>query len=400
MGQVRYSVKAMKKEIFIPLIENKTAQSLMAHYIKAGFDIRFVGGCVRDCIQGVPIGDIDMATTATPEQGQALLQKAGVKTIPTGIDHGTITAVVDGIAFEITTLRCDIATDGRHATVAYTNDWEQDAARRDFTMNAMSLDSNGVLYDPFDGVADLKTGHVHFIGQAQERIKEDALRILRFFRFNASVGKGEIDPNGLDACIAQAHLLETLSVERVKQELDKMLKGKNLLPIWQVISDKKINDYFLKKSNNIKCLENIIEVNCKEKPLLLSLFLTSDRDAEALQKSLKLSNKETRHLQRVLKAYQAEWQNLPSILYQYEGRAVCDAALLRYGDGQINQGQMEHILEQVKNWQQPVFPVTGDDLLSAGFVQGKKMGEALKKLEQYWIENNFTPNKEECLAQL
>lgn len=390
----------MKNAIFKPLLENISARKLITLHKDAGYDLRFVGGCVRDCLIGESIGDIDMATTATPEQGQGLLKKAGIKTIPTGIDHGTITAVIDGQPFEITTLRSDVTTDGRRATVVFTSSWLQDAERRDFTVNAMSLDGGGALYDPFDGQADLKAGRIRFIGDAGARIIEDALRILRFFRFNAHVGTGDIDGDGLNACTQHASLLENLSKERIRAEVLKLLQGQNVIPVWQTIVDRKINQYFLKKSININCLEKLFHVKHDFKPILLALFEPADRDGDMLQAALKLSNKETARIKNALTVYNDLKSSLNEALYFQGAQAVTDATFLRYGDRLVDEKELRRVIDIASAWQKPVFPITGDDLIKVGYAQGKAMGDKLKALEKYWIDNDFKPTREECLAQV
>ncbi|MEM9682546.1 MAG: CCA tRNA nucleotidyltransferase, partial [Pseudomonadota bacterium] len=189
----------------------------------AGAEARFVGGCVRDSLIGRQVGDIDIATDAVPERVTEALQAADIRAIPTGIDHGTITAVANGVPFEITTLRRDVETFGRHATVAYTDDWIEDAARRDFTINALSLGRDGTLFDPFGGEADLRAGRIRFVGDARARIQEDVLRLLRFFRFHAYYGRNGLDADGLAACREFATRLSGLSAERIWTELRRLL---------------------------------------------------------------------------------------------------------------------------------------------------------------------------------
>ncbi len=390
----------MKNDIFKPLLHNMSAQHIMNIYHDAGFDIRFVGGCVRDCLANQSITDIDLATTAIPKEGINLLQEANIKVIPTGVDHGTITAILDNQSFEITTLRRDVATDGRRATIAYTSSWEEDASRRDFTINALSLDRDGILFDPYHGLKDLKAGRVCFIGDAHTRIQEDALRILRFFRFNAYIGEGMMDETGLEACVKHADKLQNLSKERIWLEVKKLLQGKNLLPIWQKITDHKINQYFLINSNNIKCLEFVINVKYQNKPLLLSLFKPEDRNAIFLQKALKLSNHATQALNDIIECSCAIWQEPKRVLYQYDMLTVKQAVILRYADGVIDENDMDAMIDCADKWRQPVFPVTGQDLLKQGYKTGPELGQALKKIEDYWIENDFKPSKAECLERL
>src|SRR5579872_7361897 len=213
----------MSETLSPPWLKWPETQALIKAFADAKAPIRFVGGCVRDALLGRAVQDVDVATPLRPEATMALLQKAGIKAIPTGIDHGTATAVIHGKHFEITTLRKDVSTDGRHATVAYTDDWKEDAARRDFTINALYLSPDGELFDYFNGARDAKEGHVRFIGNAGERIREDYLRILRFFRFYAWYGKTEPDKEALTACTEAANNIGTLSGERVQQEMLKLL---------------------------------------------------------------------------------------------------------------------------------------------------------------------------------
>ncbi|MDN6042422.1 MAG: CCA tRNA nucleotidyltransferase, partial [Acetobacter sp.] len=186
---------------------------------------RLVGGVVRDLLAGRSVADVDIATPEPPEHVQAALEAAGIKVVPTGLAHGTVTAVIESAPYEITTLRQDTETDGRHAVVSWTQDWQQDAARRDFTINAMSRDKEGVLFDYFGGQADLQAGHVRFVGQAAQRIEEDALRILRFFRFQGRYGHGQPDVQAVTAIEQRTDLLKKLSVERVWSELQRLLVG-------------------------------------------------------------------------------------------------------------------------------------------------------------------------------
>lgn len=220
-----------------PWLKDPAVQKVVQAIKAAGGEARFVGGCVRDAILGRKLGDFDLATTLRPEAVQAACEKAGCKVVPTGIKHGTVTVIADHQVFEVTTLRRDVATDGRWAEVEYTNDWQQDAARRDFTMNALFCDADGNVTDFFGGIDDLKAGLVRFVGEPEQRIKEDVLRILRFFRFFAHYGKGEPDASGLAACKALVSLLPALSVERVRTELLKLLQADNPVPTWQLMLD-------------------------------------------------------------------------------------------------------------------------------------------------------------------
>ena len=215
-------MSAEKELARAPWLNEADTKAVMDALQAEGGAARFVGGSVRNALMGEPVSDVDIATTATPEKAKALLEAKGVKVVPTGIDHGTITAVTSTRHFEITTLRVDVATDGRRADVAFTDDWVEDAKRRDFTMNALYCDADGTVHDPLGGLDDLKARRVRFIGDPHERIREDYLRILRFFRFHAWYGKGEPDDAGLRACAEEKEGLRQLSGERVRDELFKI----------------------------------------------------------------------------------------------------------------------------------------------------------------------------------
>ena len=210
-------------------------QAVLAALGADGTELRFVGGCVRDAVAGRPVKDVDLATPDPPERVTALLERAGIKAVPTGLEHGTVTAVSGGRPFEVTTLRVDVETYGRRARVAYTDDWQADAARRDLTINALSCAPDGTLYDPFGGLGDLRGGRVRFIGDPRQRIREDYLRLLRFFRFHAHYGKGGPDPEGLAAATELAAEATDLSGERVRDELLKLLAADDPLPVLELM---------------------------------------------------------------------------------------------------------------------------------------------------------------------
>ena len=225
-----------------------------------GGEARFVGGCVRDSILDRPVGDIDIATHEPPQRVIELLTAAGIKALPTGIAHGTVTAVVDTEHFEITTLRLDLKTDGRRAEVAFTSDWSEDAARRDLTINALSMTEDGDIHDPFGGLDDLAARRVRFVGDAETRITEDVLRLLRFFRFFGSYGRPPADADALAAAAKLAHLLPTLSGERVWSELRRLLCGPDPAALFQLMADHGVLDPLLPGTPWIARLAALIEV--------------------------------------------------------------------------------------------------------------------------------------------
>jgi len=273
-----------------------TAQSVSAVFNAfevTGCDLRAVGGCVRDALLGRPVSDIDLATPAPPEQVLALAQAAGLKAIPTGLSHGTVTVVAEQESFQITTLRKDIETDGRHAKVAFTDDWQQDAARRDFTMNALYLDRNGSLTDFFGGVEDARAGRVRFIGSPDDRIQEDYLRILRFFRFQAHYGNAPIDEAARQACARHARGVAVLSGERVQAELLKLLEAPRTADFVDSLNETGVSDALFGRDLNaqeIHRLEALGREHDIEFPLLAVLAVTIAKDPAAATARLKLSN--------------------------------------------------------------------------------------------------------------
>ncbi|MCF8473730.1 MAG: CCA tRNA nucleotidyltransferase [Emcibacter sp.] len=363
-----------------------------------GINIRLVGGCVRDALLSRKIIDFDFACALEPKETMERLKKAGIKVTPTGLKHGTITALVGKHHFEITTLRKDIETDGRHAKVSFTDDWQADAERRDFTINALYLDRDGSLYDPCKGLVDLDERRVRFIGDPIIRIREDALRILRFFRFAAQIGGGNLDPLGLKACIEHKSLMDGLSGERLAQEFFKILKSDNVMPIMGVmkecgILEKLLPDHIdLSKFNAFVALENSLG-RCDVLMRLSCLISKNKGDIQKLSHHLKLSNHET----KILMAYGQHTviidnnmgeKDIRKHLYQ-SGRDVFIFALLDYF-AMTKFNFNPQILHYSENWPIPIFPVTGADLKDKGFVQGKKLGQTLKKLEQHWIKSDFS----------
>ncbi len=370
---------------------------------------RLVGGCVRDCLLGREITDIDIACSLLPQESMSRLQKAGIKVIATGIKHGTITAVTDKRNFEITTLRRDEENYGRHARVAFTDNWLEDARRRDFTINALYLDGDGSLYDPCNGLTDISARRIRFIGDANDRIREDALRILRFFRFSARIGDGELEPEGLAACIKNKKLIDNLSGERLAQEIFKILEAEQLLPVIKVMDRSGILAHILPghgdlaKFNDYVRLENALE---RADPLARLACLAGPA-VEEISHHLRLSNRQA----KILTAYEARdipidpemsEKTIRQSLYQY-GRAPFVFALLQSwaeqgaDAGDENYG---HILDYAEEWQIPDFPVKGRDLMARGIKGGPEMGRILQRLEQEWLASDFTCSTEQLLEKI
>lgn len=359
----------------------------------------FVGGCVRNTLAEKAVKDIDIATRLLPEDVIARLEKAGIKTIPTGLEHGTVTAIVEGRPFEITTLRRDVETDGRRATVSFTQSWEEDAARRDFTINTLLADSAGNIYDPLGcGLADLAAGRVVFVGDPATRIAEDYLRVLRFFRFYALYGTGAPDRAALDSCAAAADKIGSLSRERVTQEFLKILMTDRCAAILKLMFEWNI----LKKLTDSKYDSSVLERLARlqalhEMPDVITRLCVLTDDLARLERFLILSN-----------AQKKEFLLLINMLNEITNASDKQIKILIYRHGAVMAGQalLLHAarlgrdvdMTLIKNWTPPVFPITGDDIIAAGIPAGPAVGAALQKLEQWWLENDMAPNREECLG--
>jgi len=284
-------------------MRDPAAARLFAALDAAGIAARFVGGCVRDAVLGRGIGDIDVAVTKPPEMVLLALRSAKLKAIPTGLKHGTVTAIVDGRTFELTTLRRDVETDGRHAVVAFTDDWLEDASRRDFTFNALYADRDGTLYDPFEGRADLAQHKVRFIGDPDQRIAEDRLRVLRFFRFHALYGAPPLDGPSYDACARHASALGNLSGERVAKEVLRLLSAADPADAIEAMADAGALDHWLPEYDGTTRLRALIARETAPDGLRrLAAVLEGDADATAIGKRLKLSTQQALRLEIMLAA--------------------------------------------------------------------------------------------------
>ena len=377
-----------------------------------GAAVRFVGGCVRDSVAGRAIADIDLATEAPPERVIELLKAAGLKAVPTGIGHGTVTAVSAGRPYEVTTLRHDVETDGRHAVVAFTDDWEADAARRDFTMNALSLEPDGLLHDPFGGVADLRAGRVRFVGDAHQRIAEDVLRLLRFFRFYAHYGTPPPDPDSLLACREMAHLLPRLSAERVRVELLKLLAARDPAAVIRLMRDEGVLDHFLAHATAIDRLGRLVAIEAAlgvNDPLRrLAALLPVDADtARHLALGLRLSNAERDRLVAMADPDVALTPDMDGparrrALYRLGAATWADLVLVAWSDAKADpfDSGWRGLLAESDGWERPRFPLTGRDVKRLGVAQGASVGALLLAVESWWIEGDFTADRKECLARL
>ena len=355
-----------------------------------GTRARFVGGCVRDALGAQAPGDLDLATPDAPETVLAKLAAAGFKAIPTGLAHGTVTAVVQGRRFEITTLRRDVATDGRHATVEFTDDWAADAARRDFTINALSMDAQGRVYDYFGGCADLAARRVRFVGDAATRIAEDYLRVLRFFRFQARFGGPEPDAQALAACSAAAGRLKNLSAERVRGELFRLLEGPNAPAMLRSMQAARLFDFWLPELGDPAALERLQHVAAKvgmrvDATLALAALVPGAR-AAAVAKRLRCSNVDAARLA----ALTAPSASLDPAFDERQRRA----AFYRLGDDPApfvllawsKAPGFDAMFAHAAAWVRPKFKLDGAAARAAGLEPGPAMGAWLKAREEEWIE--------------
>ncbi|OLP57197.1 poly(A) polymerase [Rhizobium rhizosphaerae] len=387
-----------------------------------GGEARIVGGAVRDALMGRPVSDIDMATTLLPQAVLERAEAASIKAVPTGIAHGTVTLVIDGKPFEITTLRRDVTTDGRHAEVAFSTDWEEDAQRRDLTINALYADAQGRITDHVGGLADIESRTIRFIGDASARVAEDYLRILRFFRFFAWYGAGRPDAEGLRACARARDHLATLSAERVWSELKKLMTapdpGRALLWMRTV----GVLTALLPETEKwgIDAIPGLVEAErafgWAPDPLLrLAAMLPPDAERiAALCQRLKLSKAETARLTRWAACLPIPDGTAESALDRRLYREGPDGAIMRLRlDLALAHSKREtetaalpriaalqRLLARAERFEKPRFPLSGADVLAAGLAAGPKVGELLAGLEEAWVAENFAADRKTLLARL
>lgn len=370
----------------------------------------FVGGCVRNMLLDLEVGDVDIATTLNPKVVTEKLELAGIKVVPTGIDHGTVTAVIEKKSYEITTLRKDIETDGRRAVVSFTTDWREDAERRDFTMNTLLADPEGNVYDPTgEGLKDLEDRKVRFVGDAKTRIEEDHLRILRFFRFHALYGKGKPDEKALKACAAAADKIKTLSKERITQEFFKILSVGNPVDILSVIFDNNILHEFLFPEYKPDTLKHLCEFQNRfglafVSPRLFTLAGLRQDNIEKMEKLLlipKVFKRDIEAISEILKLPDLSTDFMVKVAVYKHGRtSTAQALMIEVARDQVMNGFVPKALQVIQKWDIPTFPVDGNDLMKAGIPKGPELGKKLSELEEWWINKEFKPSKKECLAQL
>jgi poly(A) polymerase len=366
-----------------------------------GEEARAVGGAVRNHLLGIGVTEVDVATTALPEEVTRRVIAAGGKAVPTGIEHGTVTVIFDRQPVEVTTLREDVETFGRKARVVFGRDWRADAARRDFTINALSVTKDGVVHDYVGGLADIAVRKVRFIGEPRRRIEEDYLRVLRFFRFHAHFGEGPPDPAGVHACIAARGGLATLSRERVRMEVLKLLTGARATPALVVMAECGLLGLvlggvaFIASFENMVKVEAVLSLDADPVRRLGALAVWTVEDAQRLAERLRLSNAEHERLA----ALDGWWrvtlasgpQAVRALLYRIKPQAFRDRALLAWA--RSSQGAADHdwqaLVQFPEHWSAPSFPLKAADFMARGLSAGPALGAAMRAAEQAWIAADF-----------
>jgi poly(A) polymerase len=368
-----------------------------------GEEARVVGGAVRNALIGLAVGEIDLATTARPEEVVRRAEAAGLKAVPTGIAHGTVTVVVDGRPFEVTTLREDVETFGRHARVVFGRDWRKDAERRDFTINALSASSGGAVYDYVGGLADIAARRVRFIGDPAQRIAEDYLRILRFFRFHATYGHGAPDPAAVHACIVARAGLDQLSRERVRMELMKLLVAAHATPALAVMAEAGLIEQVLGGMPLLASFENMakVEAACsfaaEAVRRLGALAVIVPEDAERLWQRLRLTNAEHERLVSMGEG----WRNVApahgdasarALLYRLGPERYVDRVLIAWSrawEGGAADMNWRDLATLPQRWTAPAFPLRANDFMKRGVEKGPRLGAALGAAEEAWVAAGF-----------
>ncbi|MBX9804449.1 MAG: CCA tRNA nucleotidyltransferase [Alphaproteobacteria bacterium] len=387
-----------------PLMGDQITQKLFQTFEKHGVYPRFVGGCVRDAILGVEAYDIDIAVPIPPDEIIYILTTDDIDSIPTGYEFGTITAVLEGRPFQITSLREDWETDGRHPRVTFGTDWEEDAARRDFTVNALYAERDGTVIDYFGGIEDLEAGIIRFVGDPDMRIREDYLRILRYFRFLAWYGHGPIEPQALQACATHHHGLKGLSRERIGHEFMKLLSAPKPLLSLTLLHQKSLDSFVVPQPLNLKAIEALLafgeptSVMCR-----LAALSLPNIDVKGASTALRLSRDQRQYLHDCvmrLDSYPSSERTIYRNLYQDGVSLFKDFTLLSLCVGSLSASAsiQREAFKIAASWHSPTFPIQGKDLVDMGVIAGPKLGELLKACESWWIDQGFFPDREACLA--
>jgi len=404
----------MANKVQYSFFQDKTCRKILSLLNKKKDTTRFVGGCVRDSLIGIETNDIDIATKLKPDAVIDILTSASINVIPTGINHGTVSVFSKNLNFEITTLRSDTSTDGRHAEVTFSDSWKKDSSRRDFTINSIYLKQNGDIYDPHNGVQHLKDRKIVFIGDPGERINEDYLRILRFFRFNAFYGNDnlKLHNSSIKACAKNKNKIRKLSSERIHNEFFKILNSTKPYFVINIMKKIGILDILFEKKVETKSFKKLISIeeknsltidqfirfvslapNAKKIHLYdLKMFNFSKKDKKKL---LLLTNQEFKIHNKIQK------KDIERILYLIDKQSLVGLAILSWvlSSNKVIDKKWESILSQINRLKVPIFPLKAIDLLNFGLEEGPIIGEILKKIEQDWINSSFELSKEELLLK-
>jgi poly(A) polymerase len=368
---------------------------------------RFVGGSVRNSLLGLAVDDIDIATTLTPDQVTEALEAAGIKALPTGVDHGTVTAVSGGRPYEITTLRRDVSTDGRRAVVGFTQSWEEDAVRRDFRLNALYADAQGRIFDPTgEGVADARAGRIVFVGDAMTRIREDYLRILRFFRFHAWYGRGDPDSAALAACKALKGMLSGRAAERTQKELLKLLAAEDPRGALRLMAATSVLSAVLPQVKALTRFETLVAIETEQlfeidaELRLASLLPDDPKVALDTAERLRLSNSLK---DRLIAAAGKEprivsWMSpreTRRAVYRLGARTFADRVRLAWAtsDRPAAGVQWRALIPLAETWTPPAFPLTGEDVIAAGVPRGPLVGQVMREIEDWWVDLDFIDDR-------
>ncbi len=374
-------------------------QQIFAVIAAAGGEARVAGGAVRNALLKVPVADVDVAATLPPERIMEACRAAGLSVHPTGVEHGTVTVVAGHRPYEVTTLRHDVETDGRRARVAFHEDWASDAARRDFTMNALYCDARGKVYDFTAGYKDILRKRIRFVGNPSKRIEEDYLRILRFFRFHAQFGKGAPDPAGLAACKRYAKGMGKLSAERLRQELMKLNVAPGAVATLKLMSRESILKHIISYTEQWRVLGRLPP----DSVLRLAVLAA---EPTTLKEKLRLSNQEAARIEGMLGAMPPSPASSPHeqrvALYRMGAETWRDAASLAWARSKapLDDQGWKRLRRLPDRWPIPVMPISGKDLLEAGLSAGPEMGNILRRLEDHWISSDFKPDKNALLKQI
>nr|WP_255607138.1 CCA tRNA nucleotidyltransferase [Phyllobacterium sp. 2063] len=405
-----------------PWLKDASLQKLLAVLSTQGEGARVVGGAVRNTLLGQPVGDLDIATTCLPEETARRALEAGFKVVPTGIEHGTVTVIAEKHPYEVTTLRVDVDTDGRHAEVAFGRDWQVDARRRDFTINALYVEADGTIIDPVGGLADIESRMLRFIGDPEQRIREDYLRILRFFRFFAWYGKGRPESEGLKACARLKDGLARLSAERVWSELKKLLAAPDPSRALLWMRQAGVLTAILPESEKwgIDAIHGLVkteqDLHWDVDPLLrlASMIPPSTERIDELASRLKLSNNERDRLNNwattpppqpeiseagfAKKLYRGNDQGMGDRLRLSLASARADA--INDNAAMMRAGHLSKLLTFLESYERPKFPLSGGDILDSGLDKGPAIGEVHRALEDEWIQSGFTLTRDDLLAKI